>query len=381
VAAKIVARDRPGDRASAVRSAIARRRGARQRGLVVRPGGRLQWREVAAPPPPGPDGATVHPIAMATCDMDRPIMLGRTPFPLPLHLGHECVALVTEVGERVRSVRPGDRVVVPFQVNCGSCPACQRGYTGSCTGVPALSMYGFGMAGGLWGGAIADLVGVPYADAMLVALPDAVDAIAAASLGDNISDAHRHIAPHIGRLLAEDSSARVLILASLHERQAFTASMPLLTGLVALALGAGSVGLVDARPHVRELAARLGMEPIEPAELPGTGPAPLVVDVTGDPAGLERALASTAPDGICSSAGGLHASGRLPLLRSYIRNVTLHIGRTHARAEMPKALALMSSGRLAPEAVVSQVAAIDDAPRALHAHLREGAVKTVLTSS
>jgi hypothetical protein len=29
---------------------------------------------------------------MATCDLDRPLMLGATPFPLPLQLGHECVA-------------------------------------------------------------------------------------------------------------------------------------------------------------------------------------------------------------------------------------------------------------------------------------------------
>jgi alcohol dehydrogenase len=278
-------------------------------------------------------------------------------------------------------VRPGERVIVPFQVNCGSCAACHRGHTGSCTGVPALSMYGFGMAGGLWGGAIADLMAVPYADAMLVALPDGVDPVAAASLGDNISDAHRHIAPHIGRLLAEDPSARVLILASLRERQAFTASMPLLTGLIALALGAHSVALVDARTHVRELAARLGMEPIEPRALAGTEPAPLVVDVTAEPAGLVKALASTAPDGVCSSAGGLHASGRVPLLRSYIRNVTLHIGRTHARAEMPKALSLMASGRLVPEAVLTHVAPLEDAPQALRWHLREGAIKTVLTTA
>ncbi len=60
--------------------------------LAVGPGGRLGWRDVPAPPPPGPYGALVRPVAAATCDLDRPLALGATMFPLPLHLGHECVA-------------------------------------------------------------------------------------------------------------------------------------------------------------------------------------------------------------------------------------------------------------------------------------------------
>ena len=37
---------------------------------------------------------------------------------------------------------------------------------------------------------------VPYADAMLVALPDGIEPVAAASVADNVCDAHRHVAPH-----------------------------------------------------------------------------------------------------------------------------------------------------------------------------------------
>jgi alcohol dehydrogenase len=317
---------------------------------------------------------------MATCDMDRPIMLGHTPFPLPVHLGHECVAEVVAVGEEVESVRAGDRVVVPFQINCGRCRPCTLGRTGSCVGVPAVSMYGFGLAGGLWGGALADLLAVPFADAMLVPLPEGVDPLAAASVGDNVSDAYRHIAPHLPRLLAEDADARVLIVASLRARQAFTASMPIYTGLVARTLGARRVELVDARPPVRELAAALGLQPVEPAELRGLEPAPLVVDVTAEPKGLVACMERTAADGICSSAGGLHASVRIPFLHAYIHNTTLHIGRTHARAVMPEVLALLAEGTLRPQDVTTQVASLDEAPAALREHCRSGAVKTVLTA-
>lgn len=379
-AASVVARDKPAERLARIRSALGAKSKPRQRGLVAAPGGRLAWRQVPAPGQPPPLGATVRPIAMATCDMDRPIMLGRTPFPLPLHLGHECVAEVEAVGADVRAFQPGQRVVVPFQINCGTCTACRRGNTGSCTGVPAVSMFGFGAAGGLWGGAIADLLAVPFADEMLVPLPDGVDPAAAASVGDNVSDAYRHVAPHLPKLLDEDPYARVLIVASRDEREAFTASMPLFTGMIALALGASQVELVDARSEVRDLAEKLGLRALAPDELGDLEPAPLVVDVTGHPRGLVRCLALTAPDGICTSAGGLHAHVRLPLLAAYIRNVTLHIGRTHARAVMPAVLELIADGRLTPQAVVTNVARLDDAPTALREHCEPGAVKTILVA-
>src|SRR6266702_185126 len=137
--------------------------------------GRTRVRPLAglrqAPPPPGPYGALVRPIAAATCDLDRPLALGATMFPLPLHLGHECVAEVLAVGDQVTGVQTGQRVVVPFQISCGACGPCAAGLTGSCSAVPPISMYGFGLGGGHWGGAFSDQLAVPYADAMLVPLP------------------------------------------------------------------------------------------------------------------------------------------------------------------------------------------------------------------
>jgi alcohol dehydrogenase len=79
------------------------------RALVVRPGGRAAWRQLPAPPSPGPLGAVVRPIAIATCDMDRPIGLGATPFVLPLCLGHECFAEVLSVGSEVERLRAAQR--------------------------------------------------------------------------------------------------------------------------------------------------------------------------------------------------------------------------------------------------------------------------------
>ena len=159
---------------------------ARMRALTAAPGAKLSWSEAPAPVLPGPQGAIVHPIAASTCDLDCPLALGRTQFPLPLHLGHECVAEVLAVGEQVATVRVGDRVIVPFQISCGACPPCLAGHTGNCASVPPASMYGFGLTGGHWGGAFSDELAVPYADAMLVPLPEGVDPAAAAGVADNI---------------------------------------------------------------------------------------------------------------------------------------------------------------------------------------------------
>lgn len=70
------------------------------RALSVGPGGRFGWKGVAAPPPPEPDAAIMRPVAVATCDLDRPAALGATPFVLPLHYGHERVASMISIGDR-----------------------------------------------------------------------------------------------------------------------------------------------------------------------------------------------------------------------------------------------------------------------------------------
>ncbi len=309
---------------------------SRMRALVASPGGRLSWRAVPAPPPPGPQAAVVH--------------------------------------------RPGQGVVVPFQINCGSCPPCRWGRTGNCANVPPISMYGFGVGGGHWGGALSDQLTVPYADAMLVPLSDAVDPVAAASVADNVCDGYRHVAPYLPEMLQRDPDAEVLVVAGVTRRPVFSPSVALYAGLVARSLGARRVHLADVRPQVRAHADRLGLLPIHPAELRRRRAVPLVVDASAAPRGLMLALSNTAPDGVCSSAGTLHASARLPVGLMYGRNVSFHIARTHVRMLIPQVLELVSDGRLHPEAVTTTVAPMDDAPSVLHDHVIGDGTKTILTT-
>ena len=367
----------------AARDRLAQRRRPtrpRMRALVVRPGGRVGFVAVPEPPAPAPRAAVVRPLAMATCDMDRPLALGRTSFPLPLQLGHECVAEVVAVGAEVATVGPGDRVVVPFQISCGTCAACHAGLTGNCGSVPPISMYGFGVAGGHWGGVFSERLTVPFADAMLVGLPDGVDPVAAASVADTVCDGYRHIAPHLPAVLARDPDAEVLIVAGLGRRPVFSPSSPLYAGQVARALGARRVTVVDRRPGVRAHAERLGLAAIPPGELRGRPGAPLTLDMSASSRGLWTALAHTAPDGVCSCAGVLHRGVRIPAGLMFARNATLHLGRAHTRTVIPAVLELMAGGALRPQDVTTTVASWEDAPAALREHVLGDATKTIVSA-
>src|SRR5437016_3435560 len=123
--------------------------------------GELQWREAPEPSLTSDLAALVRPLAVATCDLDALIVAGVSPFQPPFALGHECVAEIVSVGDDVRALTPGQLVSVPFQISCGSCPACKAGRSGNCTSVDFMSTYGFGPAVERWGGFLSDLVCVP----------------------------------------------------------------------------------------------------------------------------------------------------------------------------------------------------------------------------
>jgi alcohol dehydrogenase len=293
--------------------------------------GRLAWRDVPEPTLRGPGEALVRPPAVARCDLDRALLRAEAPFrgralhwlrnhlpqaigqrglfrnaPFkgPYPVGHECVAEVVAVGAEVGGVRPGDRVVVPFQINCGGCGRCARRLTANCEGVPARSMYGFGTLGGLqWGAALAELLHVPFADAMLLPLPAGLDPVALASAGDNVCDGWRTVAP----LLAARPGAPVLVVGG------GAASVGLYAAGLAVALGAARVDYLDQDRGRQAVAEQLGAQPIEaPYGAPRGGRYPITVDASADPAGLERALLSAEPGGTCTSVG-IYYTPRTPI--------------------------------------------------------------------
>jgi threonine dehydrogenase-like Zn-dependent dehydrogenase len=93
-------------------------------------------------------------------------------------LGHEPMGIVEEVGADVRAVSPGDRVVVPFQISCGTCSMCGQGLYTQCE---TTQVREYGMGAALFGytklygevpGGQAQFLRVPLAQSTSIKVPE-----------------------------------------------------------------------------------------------------------------------------------------------------------------------------------------------------------------
>ena len=225
-------------------------------------------------------------------------------------------------------------------------------------------MYGLPVGPQTYGGFASDAVNVPYADAMLVPIPDGVEPSVVASLSDNIPDAWRTVAPG----LEAAPGAPVLIAMG-------AGSIALYAISIALALGAERVDVVGGRPRDRELADLLGANVLDQEFPDRMGFYPITVDASADPAGIACALRSTDADGICTSIGIYFEPTPLPLLDMFTQGITFVTGRPHVRGLMPEVLELVRAKKFDPDPVTASKVDWDEAAEAL-SDLR---AKTVLT--
>jgi threonine dehydrogenase-like Zn-dependent dehydrogenase len=353
--------------------------------------GRLEWRDRPAPTLQDPRDALVRPFVAGRCDGDTlpihrhvsramqigmrvglvdPIVgtiCGRVPFQGPFAIGHECVAEVIEVGPDVTGVRRGDVVVVPWSVSCGSCGECQRGITAKCatTRESTLAAFGFGPASGPWGGMIADLLRIPFADHMLVRVPDGVDPLRVAAASDNLSDAWRSVVP----ALKERPGGRALILNGAAQ------SIGLYAAGLAVWHGAEIVDYVDHRADRLAIAEKLGarVHPVKKGHL-STADIPhrdydIAVEGTSSSAGVDVALRSLTPGGTCQAVGYyVPPSTKVPLMHMYANDATLKIGVSSVRPVLPELLNFVADNDFPAEVVTTVTADWEDAPEAYQAH-------------
>ncbi|MFE1788263.1 alcohol dehydrogenase catalytic domain-containing protein, partial [Streptomyces sp. NPDC059525] len=93
-------------------------------------------------------------------------------------LGHEPMGVVAEVGPEVRELKAGDRVVVPFNVSCGTCFMCERGLHSQCETTQVRehgsgsSLFGYTKLYGQVPGGQAEYLRVPFADTLPIRVPE-----------------------------------------------------------------------------------------------------------------------------------------------------------------------------------------------------------------
>jgi alcohol dehydrogenase len=358
--------------------------------------GRLEWRDRPDPELVEPTDALVRPFVASRCDGDalpihRPVsramqvglklglidpvvgsIVGPVPFRGPFGIGHECIAQVTEVGDAVTDVEVGDVVVVPWAVSCGTCPECRSGLTAKCSTMRAsspggaLAAFGFGPACGAWGGMVADALRVPFADHMLVRVPEGVDPLRVAAASDNLADAWRAVVPP----LRERPGGSVLVIGGGGQ------SIGLYAAGLAVVHGASVVDYVDDRDARLEVADGFGAttRKVEKARrksiLDGSGRRyDVVVEASSTSQGLRDAVRALRPGGVCTGTGYYLAPGtKVPVMDMYATSATLKVGVSNVRPVLPELLDFVATSGFPAEQVTSLLADWDDAPEAYAAH-------------
>ncbi len=125
-----------------------------------------------------PGDAIVRVTRAAICGSDLHLYHGMMPDTrVGTTFGHEFIGVVEEVGPDVQNIKVGDRVMVPFNVYCGSCWFCARGLYSNCHNVNPNAtavggIYGYSHTCGGYDGGQAERVRVPFADVGPSVIPD-----------------------------------------------------------------------------------------------------------------------------------------------------------------------------------------------------------------
>ncbi len=139
----------------------------------------VQVQDVPDPEIQEPTDAIVRITSTAICGSDLHLyeVLGAYLKPGDV-LGHEAMGVVEEVGAEVTHIKAGDRVVVPFNISCGSCWMCSRGLYAQCETTQVrdqgkgASLFGYTSLYGSVPGGQAQFLRVPQAHFGPIKVPD-----------------------------------------------------------------------------------------------------------------------------------------------------------------------------------------------------------------
>lgn len=143
------------------------------RAIVYKERNEVAVETVADPELEKPTDVIVKITSAGICGSDLHMYEGRTPEHAGMRFGHENMGVIQEVGDAVSGLRPGDRVVMPFNIACGTCFNCGRGFTNACLTVnPGGVSGGYGYEGmGPYPGGQAEYLRVPFGDFNCLKLP------------------------------------------------------------------------------------------------------------------------------------------------------------------------------------------------------------------
>jgi threonine dehydrogenase-like Zn-dependent dehydrogenase len=336
-------------------------------------------------------------------------------------LGHEPMGIVEEVGAEVTQIKPGDRVVIPFNISCGHCYMCDKGLQSQCETTQVhdqdtgAALFGYTKLYGQVPGGQAELLRVPHADYGPIKVPEGPDddrfvylsdvlptawqAVEYANVPDGetvlvlglgpIGEMSTRIAQHrgAGKVIGVDLVPERLERAREHgvealDLEAYDGDLP---GAVReLTDGRGPISVIDA----------VGMEahgsPIGKLahRLTGLLPDPIARTMT-EKAGIDRLAAIHSAIELVQRGGTISLSGvyggavsPMPLIQMFDKQINMRMGQANVKRWIDDIMPLVSgdSDPLGVEDFATHHVPLDEAPHAYEIFQKkeDGAFKILL---
>lgn len=342
--------------------------------LVYHGPGRKAWEDVPDATIQDDNDAIVRVDTVTICGTDLHILKGDTPeVSHGRILGHEAVGTVVSVGSGVKTVAPGDRVLVSCVSACGRCRFCREGRFGQCLGG------GGWILGYMIDGTQAEYVRVPFADTSTYTVPADVSDEEILMLADILPTSYE-VGVLNGRVAPGDTVAIVgagpIGLSAILGARMFSPSHVVAIDLADARLEAAkSFGAdltlnndrADAVEFVREITAGLGAD--------------VAIEAVGVPATFELCTQLIRPGGRVANIGVHGAPATLHLESLWIRDVTITTGLVDTYST-PTLLRLVAARQIEAARFVTHRFGLHDMVEAydIFAHAADtGAIKVVMT--
>ncbi|WP_439895203.1 zinc-dependent alcohol dehydrogenase [Pseudomonas syringae] len=351
--------------------------------------GDIRLDEVPDPTLQASTDAIVRITASAICGTDLHFIRGSAPDMQPgTILGHEAVGVVEALGDDVRNLGIGDRVLIPSTIACGNCSYCRAGYFAQCdvanpNGKSAgTSFFGGPKTTGPFNGLQAEKARIPFAHIGLIKLPDAITDDQAIAMSDIFPTAW------FGAEMAGIKDGDTVAVFG-------CGPVGLFAIVSAKLMGAGRVfaidGLEDRLERARELGAEcINFEKEDPVEtihrLTGDIGVDCAIDAVGIDANhrhqgnghdhdnaqwhpgdepsqaLQWAVQGLAKAGTLSIIGVYPAGfDRFPIGAAMNKNIRMNMGNCHHRKYIPKLIEMTLAGRVDPARILTQNEPLTDA--------------------
>lgn len=344
------------------------------RALIYEGPGVKSWSEVPDAVVRDDTDAVVRVDTTTICGTDLHILKGDTPeVAVGRILGHEAVGTVESVGPGVKTVAPGDRVLVSCISACGRCRYCREGRFGQCVGG------GGWILGYMIDGTQAELVRVPFADTSTYRIPEGVSDEEMLMLADILPTGYE-VGVLNGNVSPGDTVAVVgtgpVGLSAITGAKMYSPAHVVAIDLADARLEAAkrfgadltvNNGREDAVAYVKELTGGLGAD--------------VAIEAVGVPESFELCTQLVRPGGHVANIGVHGKPATLHLESLWIRDITVTMGLVDTYST-PTLMRLLSGHHIDAGQFVTHRFALRDMLEAYDVFQRAsetGAVKVVLT--